>query len=214
MNHLLELVGVQKSLGHRSVLNGADLTIDAGDIVWMVGRNGSGKTTLIKVAAGMSTPGQGTVLWFGQRPTPRLRSRIGVLLDESFLYGELTAEENLLYYAKIYGLKDARKQVQDGLEQVRLHRDKHVLVKAFSKGMKQRLAIARTFLHQPEVLFLDEPYDGLDAASSQLLTSWLVNLQKAGAGILLVSHEANAFRELPLRTVKLAQGRLIEGDSQ
>ena len=214
MNRLLELVGIQKTLGHRSVLNGADLTIDAGEVVWMVGPNGSGKTTLIKVAAGMSTPGKGTVLWFGNRPSPKGRSRIGVLLDNSFLYGELTAEENLLYYAKIYGLTDARRQVQDWLERVKLHRDKHVLVKAFSKGMKQRLAIARTFLHQPEVLFLDEPYDGLDVASSQLLTSWIKTMREAGTGILLVSHEDATFRDLPLRTVKLAQGRLIKGDSQ
>ncbi len=213
MSHLLELQGIQKSLGHRSVLNGADLTIDAGEIVWLVGPNGSGKTTLIKVAAGMSTPGKGTVSWFGNRPSPRLRARIGVLLDASFLYGELTAEENLFYYARIYGLQDARQKVQEWLERVRLHRDKHVLVKAFSKGMKQRLAIARAFIHQPEVLFLDEPYDGLDVASSQHLTAWLKAMREAGTGILLVSHEDTAFRGLSVRTLKLSQGRLIKGES-
>ena len=212
MSRLLELRDVQKGLGHRSVLNGVDLEVHGGELVWLTGPNGSGKTTLLKVAAGLAPPSCGEVRWFGEPASSLLRARLGVLLDASFLYGELTAEENLLYYAKLYGLKPAREAVMHWLEQVRLHRDKHVLVKAFSKGMRQRLAIARAFLHQPDLLLLDEPYDGLDAASSHRLTGWLREFAEAGAGILLVSHDAGPFRELANRAVRLTQGRLVKGD--
>ena len=212
MNRVLELEGIQKNLGHRAVLNGADLTLAAGEIVWLAGPNGSGKTTLLKVAAGLTPPSRGAVRWFGKSPAVRLRARIGVLLDASFLYGELTAEENLLYYARLYGINNARKRAREWLERVRLHRDSGVLVKAFSKGMQQRLAIARACLHEPELLLLDEPYDGLDEPSSRRLTEWLQSFQSAGTGILLVSHDEAPFRQLSHSTVRLAQGRLSKGD--
>ena len=213
MSLLLELQGVQKNLGHRSVLTHADLTLNEGEIVWLAGSNGSGKTTLMKVAAGMTPPSKGVVYWFGQLPSASLRSRLGILLDASFLYGEMTAEENLLYYARLYGLPRANERVSEWLEKVKLHRDRHLLVKAFSKGMKQRLAIARACMHQPTLLFLDEPYDGLDEANSLRLTEWLQNLRRQGTGILLVSHAVAPIRNLPVRTVKLAQGRLVKGES-
>ena len=214
MSHVLELQAIHKTMGHRSVLSGAELTLDAGEIVWLIGPNGSGKTTLLKVAAGMTSPSKGAVRWFGAPMSSSLRARIGVLLDASFLYGELTAQENLYYYAKLYGLANERQLVSEWLEKVRLHRDRHVLVKAFSKGMKQRLAIARACLHQPELLFLDEPYDGLDEANSLRLTAMLQSLQSAGTSILLVSHEVAPIRELSVRAVKLIQGRLVKGDSK
>ncbi len=207
----LELEGVVKALGHREVLHGVDLQLDAGEIVWLAGRNGSGKSTLLKVAADLTPVTRGVVRWFGAAPTAHLRTRIGVLLDASFLYGEMTAEENLIYYARLYGLEGKQKRVLEWLERFRLHRDRGVPIKTFSKGMRQRLAIARACLHEPQLLLLDEPYDGLDAAGSQILTEWLRTLQGAGTGVLLVSHAVAPFQDLTYRTLRLEQGRLYGG---
>lgn len=212
MTPVLEMIDVYKELGHRTVLNGVKLELAPGTVTWLAGANGTGKTTLVKVAAGLSAPSRGQVRWFGQTPAARERARLGVLLDGSFLYGELTAEENLLHYARLNGIKQPKSAVAHWLDEVKLQRDKRTPIKTFSKGMRQRLAIARTFLANPELILLDEPYDGLDEANSRRLTGWLEQFAGQGAAILLVSHDPGPFRRLPLQVLRLHQGKLGKGE--
>lgn len=205
---LLQLRNVTKELEGRTILKRISFSVESGEFVGITGKNGSGKTTLLKIMAGISRPTSGEVLIFGNPFTIGNRSKLGVVLEPSLLYGELSAYENLIHYSKLYFVKDFIKRTHEVLEQVELTRFSHQIVKNFSKGMKQRLSIARALLHRPELLLLDEPFDGLDTHSSQQIKEMLRLFVANGNGILMVSHDFSSIEQLCTRKVELNAGKI------
>lgn len=204
----IEMVSVSKEVGQRTLLSGIDFRLYGGEVVGLAGANGSGKTTLLRVMAGLSRPSQGSVRHFGRMPGPRTRARIGLLLDVSFLYGDLTAQENLEYYAQLYALAQPRERVAEWLRRVNLHRDARDMVRTFSKGMRQRLAIARAALHDPDVLLLDEPFDGLDERHTRVVEELIRLWAVQGRSVVLVSHDRAHLQFLTTRRVWIRAGYL------
>ncbi|MCY0902878.1 MAG: ABC transporter ATP-binding protein [Firmicutes bacterium] len=210
MTAIVELDGVGKDYAERFILSHVDFRLNAGEIIGLTGANGTGKSTLLRIMAGLSKPSEGRVWLFGQEPGPRSRSRIGVLLEAGFLYGDLTARETLLYYGRLYGIKRPADAANEWLERIELTRDGDELVKTFSKGMRQRLAMARAALHQPRLFLLDEPFDGLDQRQSERLARWVREWGEAGCGVVLISHDERMVASLSTRIVRMERGMLRE----
>ncbi len=169
-NAALELSGVVRRYGERDALSGVDVTLRAGQTLVVFGPNGAGKTTLLRVLATLLRPHEGRVAVLG-RALPdeawAVRGRIGLLAHEPLLYRELTARENLRYHARLHGSGEAR--VEELLDSVQMSRRADEPLRTLSRGMVQRVAIARTVLHEPELLLLDEPYANLDPAAVELV---------------------------------------------
>lgn len=208
----VELRGIEKRFGGRSALRGVDLHLESGEFLTLFGPNGAGKTTLAKIIAALLRPSRGEVRIAGRRPRGQgaaaVRRYIGFLSHRSFLYGHLTARENLEHYGGLYGLKDLADRVARRLEGVGLSRRAGDRVRGFSRGMVQRLAIARALLHDPGLLILDEPFTGLDPAGARSLDQLLRDIRGEGRTVLMVTHHAG--RGLPLsdRVAVLVRGRI------
>ncbi|MGH2525079.1 MAG: heme ABC exporter ATP-binding protein CcmA, partial [Anaerolineales bacterium] len=158
-----------KKFGFQTVLRGLDLEIAEGEFVAVLGPNGAGKTTLLRILAGLSRPTFGEVSVGGYRLPQQagaVRRRLGVVSHQPLLYADLSAEENLRFYARLYGLRDSSARIARVLTLVGLSVRRRDLVRTFSRGMQQRLAIARAILHDPEVMLFDEPHTGLDPEAS------------------------------------------------
>ena len=188
----IELSNVTRRFGHLTALRGVTLSIPEGQTFTLFGPNGAGKSTLLRIIATLGKPTSGTVHIrnIDVRESPeQVRTHIGLISHHTLLYDDLTARENLTFYAKMYGVKNKSESVDEALLTVGLadrHKDR---VRGFSRGMKQRLAIARATLHQPEILLLDEPFTGLDTAARSLLSDMIFNLRAKGRTILLVTHD-------------------------
>lgn len=208
----IELVDVVRRFGHLTALRGVSLSIPQGQTFALFGPNGAGKSTLLRIIATLGRPTSGTVRIrnIDVRESPeQVRTHIGLISHQTLLYDDLTAHENLTFYAKMYGLKNIQHCVDKALDTVGLldrYRDR---VRGFSRGMKQRLAIARATLHQPEILLLDEPFTGLDTAAQNLLANMVQNLSAEGRTILLVTHDLGQGLRLSTRFGILKQGTLI-----
>jgi len=152
------------------------LHLERGEFLALRGRSGSGKTTLLRILAGLIRPTQGRVLVNGLPPHSSLASRagIGLLSHQTLLYDDLTARENLLFYGRLYNLPDRQEKADSALANVGMSSRAHTPVGTFSRGMKQRLALARATLHRPALLLLDEPFEGLDRRASQALSRFLL----------------------------------------
>src|SRR5262245_41658840 len=179
----------------------------AGECVAIAGRNGSGKTTLLRVAAQLVRPGKGTVSYSGSPDSHR--PRIGFVAHATMVYDELTAEENLLFFAKLQGVENAKKRVAELLGEVGLKDRKDSLVRTFSRGMRQRVAIARALLAQPSLLFFDEPGSGLDAESGAWLTAHIRKLRDSGCTIFMSLHGESEMARLATRAIQLEAGSVI-----
>jgi len=201
-----------KSFGPRVALAGVNVSVEAGEFVTLVGPNGAGKTTLLRVLATLTRPTSGAVRIAGLDPVragSEVRRRIGFLSHQTLLYDDLTAEQNLRFYARMYDLDAAAARVDDLLERVGLAARRDDLVRTLSRGMHQRLALARSVLHRPQVLLLDEPYTGLDPQAAQALTDLLLELVGEGGTILLTTHNLERGLALGRRVVMLARGRVV-----
>jgi len=201
-----------KSFGPRIVLAGVDLPVAAGEFVALVGPNGAGKTTLLRILATLARPTSGMVRIAGLDPArsgDKVRRCIGFLSHRTLLYDDLTAEQNLIFYARMYDLLDGPARIVELLERVGLAARRHDLVRTFSRGMQQRLSVARAVLHRPQVLLLDEPYTGLDLNAAQVLTGLLGELGEEGCTILLTTHNLERGLAVGGRVIVLTQGRLV-----
>ena len=201
---------VVKRFGRISALRGIDLEAAPGERIALFGPNGSGKTTLLKVLAGLTRPTRGHALLHGldhKRGGQALRGRIGVVSHHTYLYDDLTAEENLLFYGRIYGLEDLQQRVNDGLHWVGMERRRHDKVRTFSRGMQQRLALARSDLHNPDVLLLDEPDTGLDQEAPELLEQLFHRPGIPRRAVLMATHDLELGAALCSRFVVLADGK-------
>ena len=208
----LSVDDVARYFGRRKALSHVTFTCDAGEIVGLLGPNGAGKSTLLNILATLLSPSKGTIR-YGDRTAEHggaaLRSRIGMLGHDLFLYPELTARENLTFFAQLYGLPDVRRVVSDALEQSGLSGRADDYVSGFSRGMRQRVALERALLHDPRLILLDEPFTGLDQASAAALVARLRNRQQSGCLIVLATHDLDIADALLTRPVFLINGKPV-----
>ena len=198
---------VGKSFGRAVVLRDVTFEIVAGECVVVFGPNGAGKSTLLRLLAGLMTPTVGRLRVFGRAGVEAsVRRRIGLVSHQSFLYPDLSARENLLFYAKMYGLDDADARVGAWLERVSLADVGARGVRLFSRGMEQRLALARALLHDPDIVLLDEPWSGLDPSAADWLTGLLRDLRAQGRTIVLSTHEFQRGLDVASRVLIVYRG--------
>lgn len=212
---LVRASGLVKRFGERRAVDRVDLALDAGECVAVLGPNGAGKSTLLRMVATLLRPEGGTVSVCGHElpaAARRARAEIGYLGHDPLVYLDLTARQNLELYADLYGLSDARERVDSGLDRVGLLARSFDPVRTFSRGMAQRLGLARALLHEPRLLLLDEPYAGLDAAGARLLDGVLADLGSE-RGAVIVTHEVERGVDLAGRALVLRGGRAVLSES-
>jgi heme ABC exporter ATP-binding subunit CcmA len=201
--------GVWKFYGDYPALRDVQLEAEAGGCLALIGRNGAGKTTLLRTIAGFSTAGRGRITIFGKSPRdPEARSRMGFLGHGIGVYDELSAIENLRLFGNLYGLPDPERSALEWLERTGLERVRNGLVREFSRGMRQRLAVARAFLHDPSLLLLDEPFTALDDRAIAVLQSVLREAIAAGKTIVMSTHQLREALELASHVALLSRGQV------
>lgn len=205
---------VTKQIGHRRILHEVNLVVGRGERVALLGPNGAGKSTFLRIAATLLKATSGKVYVAGEPAdeSPRTRARLGVVLEHTLFYMSLSGRENLALYARLYGVPDAVRRADALLDRMGLALFADEPVRNYSRGMRQRLAIARALVHSPELLLLDEPYTALDQEGSALLNEILSSLAGEGRSLLLVTHELEPGGEpLPVdRAVLLENGRVAD----
>ena len=206
---------VARYFGRRKALSQVTFTCEAGDIIGLLGPNGAGKSTLLNILATLLSPSKGTIR-YGTRTAAEggaeVRASIGMLGHDLFLYPELTARENLTFFAQLYGLRDVPAAVDRALQQAGLTSRADDFVSGFSRGMRQRVALERALLHDPALVLLDEPFTGLDQASAAALVARLRERQHAGCLIILATHDLEIADGLITRPLFLIGGRPYEGE--
>lgn len=210
---VVRLNKVEKWFGRTSALQGVDLTVQSGEFLVFLGRNGAGKSTLLRVVARLVRPNSGRVEVCGidvLRHPEAGRERLGFVAHSSYLYRNLTAFENLQFFARLYGLDNVEDRIHKALRWVGLEKSAVRIVHGFSRGMQQRLSIARATLHDPEVLLLDEPFSGLDLEASELLGEWLESFVANGKTVLMATHDLEQGLKGARRWAFVDQGRIAE----
>ena len=206
----LQLIDVSRTFGRRRALNKVSLTAEAGSITALLGPNGAGKSTLLSIAATLLQPSSGRVE-YGQYVAAtagsQLRARIGMLGHDLYLYPELSAAENLRFFARIYNLPTIERRIDEALDRAGLAGRRDDPVSGFSRGMRQRLALERALIHEPRLLLLDEPFTGLDEAARDALRTRLRGARAAAAIVVLTTHDTAAIDGLSDATVSLVDGR-------
>ena len=207
----LTLSDVSRHFGRRSALSHVSFSCAAGDIFGLLGPNGAGKSTLLSIVATVLRPSSGDVR-YGDRSArdggAAVRAGLGLLGHELQLYPELTAAENLRFFARLYGLPDADARVRHALGQAALADRADDPVSAFSRGMRQRLALERALLHDPRLLLLDEPFTGLDQGSAAVLIARLRGLAAGGRMIVIATHDLDLAEGLLTGSIVLRDGRV------
>jgi heme ABC exporter ATP-binding subunit CcmA len=205
----LEVEGVWKYYGDFPALRDIALRVEAGSTLALLGRNGAGKTTLLRILAGLSKPSKGSVRVQGaDARLESTRRRIGVLGHGISLYDELSAIENLLLFGRLYGLSDPAKRAGEMLERTGLDRVRDGLVREFSRGMRQRLAIARVFMHDPDLLLLDEPFTALDDRAIAVLHTLLAEIHQKGGTVVMSTHQLREALELATHVTLIQRGQI------
>ena len=207
----IEVKKLAKSFGHQVALRGVDLRVAEGEFLTLFGPNGAGKTTLIRIVASLTRPTGGMVLVRGEdlsKAATSLRRHIGLISHNPLLYGDLTPDENLSFFSRMYDLPDIPARIDTVLEQVGLVARRRDPVRTFSRGMVQRLAIARAILHDPAIMLLDEPYTGLDLQAADMLRSVLQELAASNRTVILTTHNLEQGLEMCDRAAILNRGRL------
>jgi len=209
---MIELRKLTKAFGRKMVLRGIDLNVAVGESLVIFGPNGAGKTTLIRILAGLSRPTGGTLRVGGLNMATHsdgIRGHLGVVSHAPLLYDSLTGEENLRFFASLYGLANPEARIMSMLEQVGLVQRRKDLVRTYSRGMVQRLAIARAVLHDPEVLLLDEPDTGLDPQAAEMLHDLLARLgRESDRTIITITHSLERGLSTADRVALLVNGRI------
>jgi heme exporter protein A len=212
----VEVEGLTRAFGVRKALDGVGFALPAGAFLSIFGPNGAGKTTLLRVLTTLLNPSAGTARVLGLdvvKDAVELRGRIGLISHNPLLYPDLSAEENLHFFAEMYGIDESSTRVRELLDSVELDHRRFDLVRTFSRGMLQRLSIARALLHRPEVLFLDEPYSGLDPHAMDILDNLIAQVRDQHT-FVMVSHDLAKGLELCSHALILAKGRVVRFDEK
>ena len=206
---MIEVKNLVKAYGLLPVLRKLNLSVERGQFVALLGPNGSGKSTLLRLLAGLIKPTAGTISvggWELPRETAAVRAQIGMVSHKPLLYENLTARENLLFFCRIYNLDDHDGRIKRGLERVGLAKRGEDLVRTYSRGMLQRLTIARALLHDPHVLLFDEPYTGLDVDAAATLDALVREAHAEGHTLIMTTHELDHVGTLAERAVIISRG--------
>lgn len=206
---MIEAKKVVKRFGLKPVLRGVDFCVEEGEFVALVGPNGAGKTTFLRILATLSRPNMGAISIAGYSlpgQAAAVRKVLGVVSHQPLLYGNLTAEENLKFYARMYDLVDVNNRVDEVLTIVGLKARRKDLLRQFSRGMQQRLAIGRAILHDPAVLLFDEPHTGLDQEAAAMLDGVLKEVAAEGRTVVMTSHDLIRTADLATRVDILSKG--------
>lgn len=210
-NLMINIVGLEKSFGRRKVLDDINLAVPAGRFLAIFGPNGAGKTTLVRIMATLLAPTKGSVTVAGMATDDdpaKIRRRIGLISHSPLLYPDLTAHENLHFYGSLYGVADLDARIDSLLASVELEHRRFDIVRTFSKGMYQRLAIARALLHKPDILFLDEPYSGLDPHAVDILDGLLAAI-RSDHTFVMITHSLEKGLEMCDAALILSRGKIV-----
>ena len=211
----VEVREVSRHYGRRRALHKVTLTCRAGQVLGLLGPNGAGKSTLLAILSTLLAPSSGEVRYGGAASSqagPGLRARIGMLGHDLYLYPELTARENLQFFARLYGMTPVSSRVAAALDRAGLSSRANDLVGGYSRGMRQRLALERALLHNPQLLLLDEPFTGLDDASARALLARLDELRAGGRIVVAATHDLDVAEGLLDRAAIMKDGRLVAVD--
>jgi heme ABC exporter ATP-binding subunit CcmA len=209
MNQAIELNQVWKFYGDYAALRDCTLSIQQGSCCALLGRNGAGKTTLLRILAGLTNFQRGAVTLFGEKPrAEKARRQSGFLGHGIGVYEDLSARENLHFFAGITGRSNIGALTDTWLERVGLARSANMPVRQFSRGMRQRLALARTFIHSPKILLLDEPFTSLDDRAIAMLSELLAEARQGGATIVLSTHQLREALAIASHVALVENGRL------
>lgn len=219
MAAIIEVKRLVKRFGPKIVLRQLDFSVEQGEFVALLGPNGAGKTTFLRILSSLSRPTFGEVTIAGYslpHHAAAVRRRLGVVSHLPLLYGDLSAEENLRFYGRMYAVEGLNQRIDAVLDQVGLTPRRRDLVRTFSRGMQQRLAIGRAILHDPEVLLLDEPHTGLDQDACDMLDRALQQVAVRGRTLVMTSHDLARTESLASRFDILSrgaiQGSVVRGD--
>jgi heme exporter protein A len=214
---MIEVKKLVKRFGLKTVLRGLEFSVSPGEFVALLGPNGAGKTTFLRILASLSRPSLGEVRIAGHilpGQAAAVRARLGVVTHFPLLYDDLTAEENLRFFARLYGLRGYETRITEVLTLVGLETRRHDLVRTFSRGMAQRLAIGRALLHDPDVMLFDEPYTGLDQDASAMLDQVLRTVASQGRTVVMTSHDLARAEDLATRFDILSRGVIAASASR
>ena len=209
---VIQVKKLVKRFGLKTVLRGLDFQVDSGEFVALLGPNGAGKTTFLRILASLSRPAAGIVVISGFRlpdQAASVRRRLGVVSHLPLLYGDLTAEENLRFFGKMYGVLNLNQRIADVLSMIGLFNRRKDLVRTYSRGMQQRLAIGRAVLHDPDVMLFDEPHTGLDQDACLMLDNVLHEVAARGRTVVMTSHDLARAADLATRYDILSKGRIV-----
>ncbi len=208
----IETKRLAKTFGTRKAVDNVSISVPQGAFLSIFGPNGAGKTTLLRMLSTLTRPTSGTARLMGldlKEEPDKAREHVGLISHNSMLYPDLTAEQNLLLYARLYGLESPQERVAELLEAVELKHRRLDVVRTFSRGMTQRLSIARALVHDPDVVFLDEPYSGLDPHAVEIFDE-LIESQREGRTFVMVSHDLRKGFDMCTHALVLARGRVVE----
>ena len=211
MTHVLEADGLTRSFGGRRAVVGVSLELDPGECLALFGPNGAGKTTLLRLLAGLLKPTAGAARINGHllRGDAAARAQVGFISHQSMLYGALTVRENVELGARLYGVGEPSAAATQALQEMRVLDRAESPVRSLSRGLQQRVSIARAMVHRPRVLLLDEPYTGLDALGAATLTEMLARLRADGATLVLVTHNITEGLEVATQAAVMHRGRVV-----
>ncbi|MEM6284226.1 MAG: ABC transporter ATP-binding protein [Chloroflexota bacterium] len=216
MTFIVRTQALTKRFGNFTAVSDLNLTVQAGDIYGFLGPNGAGKTTTLLMLLGLESPTSGNIQLFGaasNRQSPAIKRRIGVSLEHLSFYDEMTAIEYLLFFARLYEVREADRRAQYLLERLQLQDWKNGIIGSFSTGMQRKLALARTLLHEPELLILDEPISGLDPFSIVQVRELLLEANRSGTTILISSHQLSEVERTADKIGIIADGKLVTEDT-
>ena len=209
---ILETEALSKQFGRLYALRDVNMSAGSGEFVTIFGRNGAGKTTFLRIISSLVRSYSGSVKLFGQnlkKAGESTRKKIGFLSHDSFLYKDLSALDNLNFYGKLYRVQPLKDRVENMLERVGLEAKRNMAVRTLSRGMKQRLSLARAFLHQPEFLLMDEPYTGLDEQACESLDELFTDFVQAGGAIVLTTHNISRGLKHAHKVVVFDRGSIV-----
>jgi len=210
---------VTRKYGELKALKGINLSLSGGGFLVLFGPNGAGKTTLMKILSGIITPTSGKATIAGNEVgSLEVRSKVGVISHNSYLYDNLSAKENLLFFAEMYGIESAEESAEESadrlLQSVELFDRKDDLAKTFSRGMTQRLSIARALISNPQFIFLDEPFSGLDVHSATIFRNLLLKLHEDGKTMIMITHDIPIGYSVASHIAILKKGEIVYNEPQ